>query len=391
MTASLDVAIFGGGIAGLWALARLRRAGHGAALFETGALGGGQTLASQGIVHGGMKYALGGEKRRIVETLAGMPARWRAALAGEGEAPLPAAALRAPHHLTCVPDGLGATFLKAVPAFFRARRLQRLAPADWPADLHASGFSGAVLAFDEPVVDVPLVVRHLAERHRDRIFAAGSPAGLRLEPGGDGLAAAILADGSRIEARRFLFTAGAGIETVLATLGAPAAHVATQRRPLRMALLRGELPDLHCHLVDSGIRPLVSITSHRDAAGRTVWYLGGDLAERGVSQSDDELAGATRALIARLLPGVAVDACEAAAFAIDRAEPAHVVGRLADEPVIATAGNALLAWPSKLAFAPLLADRLAEALAGLPRGEERLPDLPPPPLGAPPWERVSWS
>ncbi|MFN3402304.1 MAG: FAD-dependent oxidoreductase, partial [Ferrovibrio sp.] len=39
----VDVAILGGGIAGLWLLARLKRAGYSALLIEREALGAGQT------------------------------------------------------------------------------------------------------------------------------------------------------------------------------------------------------------------------------------------------------------------------------------------------------------------------------------------------------------
>ena len=43
----LDVVIFGGGIAGLWALDELTDRGYRAALLEAGKLGQGQTTAAQ--------------------------------------------------------------------------------------------------------------------------------------------------------------------------------------------------------------------------------------------------------------------------------------------------------------------------------------------------------
>ncbi len=55
-----DIVILGGGIAGLWLLHRLRAAGYAAVLLEKSTLGDGQTIVSQGMIHGGMKYALAG-------------------------------------------------------------------------------------------------------------------------------------------------------------------------------------------------------------------------------------------------------------------------------------------------------------------------------------------
>ena len=49
-----DVLIFGGGIAGLWLLNRLHNAGYSAWLMEQEALGSGQSIASQGMIHGGL-------------------------------------------------------------------------------------------------------------------------------------------------------------------------------------------------------------------------------------------------------------------------------------------------------------------------------------------------
>ena len=50
---STDIVVFGGGIAGLWLLNRLRDEGYDAILLEADGLGAAQTLASQGIIHGG--------------------------------------------------------------------------------------------------------------------------------------------------------------------------------------------------------------------------------------------------------------------------------------------------------------------------------------------------
>ncbi|HCC44093.1 MAG TPA: FAD-binding oxidoreductase, partial [Gammaproteobacteria bacterium] len=52
----IDIAILGGGIAGLWLLNLLVSRGYSVVLLEKEALGAGQTIASQGMIHGGVKY-----------------------------------------------------------------------------------------------------------------------------------------------------------------------------------------------------------------------------------------------------------------------------------------------------------------------------------------------
>jgi len=70
----VDVAIIGGGIAGLWLLDRLRKKGYGALLIESERLGTGQTICSQGIIHGGAKYSLRGSVGESAKMVATMPA-----------------------------------------------------------------------------------------------------------------------------------------------------------------------------------------------------------------------------------------------------------------------------------------------------------------------------
>ena len=79
-----DMVIIGGGIAGLWTLAQSRSRGLNAILFEKGALGQGQTISSQGIIHGGSKYALAGSISRATSMISDMPDIWRNALNSNG-------------------------------------------------------------------------------------------------------------------------------------------------------------------------------------------------------------------------------------------------------------------------------------------------------------------
>jgi len=75
-TLTPDALILGGGVAGLWTLDRLHRAGHSVLLIEPNALGAGQTIWSQGILHSGLKYTLAGALNKAARAIQSMPERW---------------------------------------------------------------------------------------------------------------------------------------------------------------------------------------------------------------------------------------------------------------------------------------------------------------------------
>src|SRR3989338_3237970 len=95
---STDIVIIGGGIAGLWLLNRLRQQGFDAIVLEKSALGSGQTIASQGIIHGGLKYALSGVLSPASSAIAAMPEHWRRCLRGEGDVDLRGCRVLGPHY-----------------------------------------------------------------------------------------------------------------------------------------------------------------------------------------------------------------------------------------------------------------------------------------------------
>ena len=84
-TLQLDALIFGGGAAGLWLLDELHRRSFRTVLVENRALGAGQTIASQGILHGGLKYALGGLLSGSAKAVGEMTELWRQCLDGRAQ------------------------------------------------------------------------------------------------------------------------------------------------------------------------------------------------------------------------------------------------------------------------------------------------------------------
>jgi len=387
----LDVAIVGGGIAGLWLLARLRAQGYQAMLFEAEALGAGQTLASQGIIHGGLKYAIDLKIAGASDALADMPARWRACLAGQGEIDLSAAKVNAEHHLFWARRNLASR----VAGFFGAKmlrgRVEPLVPAQWPQVLSDPEHVGAVYQLDEMVLDVPSLLRALAEPHIAAIKRVLPD--FRIERAADGIGVLLLRDASgaerRVVARHYVFAAGAGNEVALQALGQPAARA--QRRPLQMLLIERAPAPLFAHCFDTSDKPRVTVTSHRCADGRLIWYVGGQLAEAGVAQDETALIQAAKQEFATLLPRLDLSRCRFAGWRVDRAEGATDDGRKPEDPVLQHHGNATIAWPTKLALAPKLADALLPLLAA-PDGLNVVDavDWPAPAYAEPIWEHAAW-
>lgn len=379
----VDVAILGGGIAGLWLLARLKRAGYSALLIESEALGAGQTLASQGIIHGGLKYAIDLKLGQDSAALADMPARWRAALNGTGEIDLRGARLAAESHLFWARR----TLASRVAGFFGSKllrgRVDALDPSEWPEALRDPDQVGAVYALDECVLDTSSLVSALAQLHGHCIKAGRAQVTDRADH------VALDVAGRSLTAGHLVSAAGAGNEALLPQLDLP--PQAAQRRPLHQVLVGNAPAPLWAHCFDTSDKPRVTITTHRLQDGTLVWNVGGLIAENGVRQSEADLIEAARAEFATLLPKLDFSRSRFAGLRVDRAEGSTADGRKPDGPVLQRKGRITLAWPTKLALAPRLADLV-------------LADLPPPsgavqpdwsdwaaPAVAPaPWETVAW-
>jgi glycerol-3-phosphate dehydrogenase len=377
-----DVVIFGGGGAGLWLLDALMAHGHRAILLEADRLGSGQTACSQGIIHGGLKYTLDGVLSRSAAAIREMPGRWRDCLAGRRPPRLGGTRVRAEHCHLWRTERLRSR-LGMIGARVGLRVAPRtLAPADRPAVLAAC--PGTVARLDEQVIDPVSLLVDLAGRHRGAILKI-DPGAVHLELDEPGRVAALDLGGLRLAPGTVVFTAGAGNEALGRAAGIEAVSV-QQRRPLHMLMMRGDLPELNGHCVD-GAGTRVTITSDTDGAGRTVWQVGGAVAETGVGMDERPFLAHAAAEVRAVLPDLDTAGVEWAAYRVDRAEAA-ASGRRPEDVSVVGGGNVVVAWPTKLALVPRLAERIVGDLAppqGLPA--VGVPDDWPRPEVAPaPWE-----
>ncbi|WP_438281721.1 NAD(P)/FAD-dependent oxidoreductase [Pseudomonas alabamensis] len=384
---STDVLIVGAGVAGLWLTARLRQQGYSTVLVERASLGGGQTLKSQGIIHGGAKYALHGALTGASEAIADMPRRWREALAGEGELDLRDTRLLSEAHYLWSPGTLAGNLT----SFFASKavrgRVDQVKGEQLPPALQDPRFKGKVYRLAELVVDVPSLLANLMRLAGDSLLA-----GERITPlHEDGQLVGLNVDDRQIRAQRIILSAGAGTEQLLRDLGIE--QPAMQRRPLHMVLVKGPtLKPLYAHCLGGGPKPRVTVTSHPAADGQWVWYLGGDLAEAdGVARDPAAQIAAAQKELGQLLPWIDQAPLQWATLRVDRAEPAQSGLVRPDNAFLAEQQRLLVGWPTKLALAPDFADRVLAALArdGIsPQATPDLHDLPRPTLGVPVWEQL---
>lgn len=355
----VDIVIVGGGIAGLWLLNRLRKSGFSAILFESGTLGGSQTHKAQGILHGGMKYALQGVLTQSAEAMADMPKRWNACLAGHGEIDLSRVPIHSKAHYLWAPRKFTAKLTGLLASALCSSKVEALQKEHYPTVFKHPAFKGMVYALDETVIDVPILVSELVKANKEAIFSIASmtPENLTLDSQGQLVSATVNMAGKTLEVRaqQFIFTAGAGNDIVIKKLKRQ--DVAMQRRPLHMVLVKMPCDyPLYAHCLGLGSRPRLTITTHYAADGSTIWYLGGLLAEVGVKRNSAEQIQAARDELHALFPWVDFKAAEFATFMIDRAEPKQEGGLKPDRAYVKVIENMMIAWPTKLALAPMLAD-----------------------------------
>lgn len=382
---STDVLIVGGGVAGLWLNARLRAKGYATLLVERESLGGGQSVKSQGIIHGGAKYALHGALSGASEAIADMPRRWREALDGDGELDLSSVRLLSDAHYLWSPGTLAGNLT----SFFASKavrgRVDQVKGEQLPPALQHPKFKGKVYRLAELVVDVPSLIARLAELAGDSLLAADDIQPLHE----NGQLVGLRVDGRDIRAQRIVLSAGRGNADLLTSLNV--AQPGQQLRPLHMVMVKGPtLKPLYAHCLGGGPKPRITVTSHPSADGEWVWYLGGDLAEAdGVARDEAAQIDAARKELGQLLPWVDLSSAKFATLRVERAEPAQSGLARPDNAFLSDQGPLLVGWPTKLALAPDFADRVLNSLErdGIrPADHDAPPDLPRPVIGRTAWE-----
>lgn len=393
----LDIAIIGGGVAGLWLLNRAQSAGYQCALFEHKALGSDQTIASQGMIHGGMKYTLNGALSGASEAIAGMPDYWRACLNGSGEVDLRTTRLLSDHFYLWSSESASSRLATFLASKLIRGRVDPVTKDQYPELLRHKAFRGSLYRIGDLVLDVPSLLRNLSHAVSEQLFHIDwAQAQLQLTATGQ-VELAIRQNGANllIRAQRFIFSAGKGSAELLSKLGLTNPEM--QLRPLHQVMVKHNFPaGFYGHCLGADTTPRLTISSHTTADGKQVWYLGGSLAEKGIEQADVDVIASAQRELAALMPWLDLRNAEWANLPVARAEQRQGNFARPDNAFLGRAegaGNLLVAWPTKLTLVPNLAQQLFTQLAqdqikpAASTGLEHLRQyLPKPGIAPTPWD-----
>lgn len=363
-----QIAIFGGGVAGLWLLNRLRQLNIDCVLIENKQLGCGQSIYSQGIIHSGVKYALQGKLTVSAQAMKEMPDVWRQCLRGEGEIDLSKVTILSEYQYMWSPGSLAANLAVFLASKNVKSQVSCLTKEDYPEIFTTPNFKGVVYRLEEPILAVKTLIEVLAASCRGNILQA------QLQKTENSILYLKNAlEEIELEADHIVLLAGKGNQELAKQFGLTLPKM--QLRPLLMvAVTQANLPKLYAHAMQVSDKPRITITTHGDGEN-TVWYLGGDLAETGVNRSSEEQIAFARKELNVLFPHLDFSAAKFETFFIERAEADYASGKKPDGPSMIVEKNVITAWPTKLAFAPLLAQQIIDQL--LQFGVEGRPPVAP--------------
>ena len=397
-----DALIIGGGIDGLWMLNRLRAESYDVMLLEQNQLGAGQSVASQGMIHGGIKYALAGNLNSASNAIADMPDHWNACLAGKGDVDLRSANLLSDRYYMWPSNSLRSRFNAFLGSKALRGKVSTVAKNAYPA-FFQDNISGPLYQLKDIVLDVPSLLKCLSDAHRDEIKcvnwnhceieknAQGEISGINLRHEEEVYT---------IRAKRILVSSGEGSAELIRKLiphDEIPDNMHMQLRPLQMTLVKHQHPHpiyVHCVADQLTATPEVTITTHPCRDGSVAWYLGGELAESGAQRSPEQQIQAAQAKLRELFPWCDLSKAQWQSFFVNRAEARTRDGKRPETASVYQYKNIMLCWPSKLTLAPVLGQQVLELfqkqqLEPSVYAQPEANKLPFPGIAAAPWDLMS--
>ena len=355
-TLKTDIIIFGGGIAGLWLLGQLKKSGYSVLLCEKHTLGGGQTIHSQGMLHGGMKYNISGKATEGADSSAKMPSIWEECLNGKGILDLSETKILKRGQVFWAPGKIAGDFKNKMASKLLSGEAHKADKSNWPDIFkQQKKLDGSLYELEETVIDIPSLIKSFRKQYADYIFKADSNEMEFLLK--NNKIKSIKYKDTEIIPQEVILTAGQGNIDIAKKMDIKLNWPKMQLRPLRQVMLKNNLTELYGHCVGNGFRPRATISTHYTKQGETVWYVGASVAEQiNEGKTKEESIKYAQKELKSLFPWVDFSKCTWASCEINRAEPEWDGGLMPPQASLNKVGeNILCCWPTKLTFAPQLA------------------------------------
>lgn len=371
----LNTIIFGGGIVGLWTLNLLKARGYtNIALLETNTLGHKQTGLSQGIIHGGIKYALANKITDSTTAIQDMPKIWNSYLNQKGEFKLEPkqdnnkdqSLILNKYQYLYTPKSLASGFKKFLYQKMLTSSCDVLVKEDYPDFLKSQKFKNTLCKLNEMILDIPNLIQALYNNSLDDCFNYEEILEYNFSKEFNTHNLKIKDKNNQIinlEAKNLILSAGENNKQILDKLNLENPPK-MQIRPLHMLWVKDKnLPKLYMHCMQKTDKPLITISSHPSKKNNT-WYLGGDIAETGCELSKDAQIKRAQDVLSELFPDLfrelnLQDNSKWGTVHINRAEGLQPNNKRPAGPTINQSENNIITiWPTKLTFAPMVSDKI---------------------------------
>ena len=348
--------IIGSGIAALWCANYLQNSGHQVIVLEKGDIGGGQTIASQGMIHGGTKYSLDGVLTKASISISDMPNTWLEALNGNGIVDLSESKVNAYYQVLWSADSLQSKLLSFFGSKAMSSKMKPIDKNEHPA-FSSKDFKGSLFRLNELVVDVRSVISNLAKNLDGKIIKATGKKILYSKDRVVGIETNI----GKLNCDELILAAGEGNEQILKNSDIKSFPM--QKRPLAMGLvyMNKKIPDIYGHYLGSSSRPKITISTHY-INEKQVLYVGGEVSESGINLVDEEQIMQIDKSLREALSWIDLDIEKIKVLRINRAEPKNKKVLKPDSFFIGRKKGLMVCWPTKLAFAPAVAKEIASSV-----------------------------
>lgn len=356
-----DVIIIGGGIAGLMLQNRLHSLGYSTLLLEQDSLGSGQTAKSQGIIHGGIKYALLGQITDAAKAVSQMPDLWQKYFDNTSDADIDLSNTKilSNSHMLWNNGDLKNRLKQVLMQKSLSSTGTAIPKYQYPELFKHPKFKGNVYKINETVVDVFSLLENLAKPHADKIIKIDQHSlkfFLNTKQEINNLTFTQDNKLYNIAAGQYICTAGQANQMLLDLLPK---LPQMQLRPLHMVLAKFPQPNvLYGHYVGSGVMPQLTISTHYSNDGQYIWYIGGKLAETGIYLNSQQQILQAKVEIQNTFPWLDTSNWQWATTKVSRAEPMQQHNVKPDAALIAHQKNGIVAWPTKLTMTPIMVDEI---------------------------------